>query len=274
MSPSPPPNTLYAQINELKTQVRKRYTEAQEPAKRFKEDTRPQIGLPQELGELIQHDVAAVRKLGWEEFVRERRKKGDLTDMSAIHHPARRILKHYAFRGVPVRLHDKGWNNQRVVEAIERVPHASAKMHSSFLWEEFIDMIKLKQWVILPLHIARNLPGLRISPPGVVPQRNRRPRWIGDYTWSEVNQQTIPLVPQESLQYGRAFDRFIRHILLADKRYGPVYLLKCDLSDGYYRLGLCIQDCPKLALSFPAAATNDPLVAIPLVLPMGWKNSV
>ena len=144
MSPSPPPNTLYAQINELKNQVRKRYTEAQEPAKRFKEDTRPQIGLPEELGELIQHDVAAVRKLGWEEFVRERRGKGDLADMSSIHHPARRILKHYAFRGVPVRLHDKGWNKQRVVEAVDQGPHASAKIHSSFLWEEFIDMLKLK----------------------------------------------------------------------------------------------------------------------------------
>ena len=88
-----------------------------------------------------------------------------------------------------------------------------------------------------------------------------------------MNQDTIPLVPQESLQYGRAFDRFIRHILLADKRYGPVFLSKCDLSDEYYRLGLCIQDCPQLALSFPAKFHNDPLVAIPIVLPMGWKNS-
>ena len=68
----------------LKTQVRKRSVKAQEPVKRFKGDTRPQIGLPQELGELIQRDVAAVRKLGWEEFLRERRGKGDLTDMSLI----------------------------------------------------------------------------------------------------------------------------------------------------------------------------------------------
>ena len=48
-------------------------------------------------------------------------------------------------------------------------------------------MIKLKEWVILLLRAVRNLPGLRISPPGVVPKRNRRPRWIGYYTLSDVN---------------------------------------------------------------------------------------
>ena len=83
---------------------------------------------------------------------------------------------------------------------------------------------------------------------------------------------TIPLVPQEAMQYGKALERYLRHILVADPRYGPIYMLKCDLADGYYRLGLIINDIPKLAVAFPSKS-SDPLVALPLVLPMGWKNS-
>ena len=134
-------------------------------------------------------------------------------------------------------------------------------------------MITSKQWVILPKSVAIKFNNIRISPPGVVPQRERRPRWIGDYTWSGVNPDTVPIIPRESLQYGRALDRYLRHVLLADPKYGPVYLMKCDIADGYYRLHLRIRDCPKLALAFPASMGDEPLVAIPLVLPMGWTNS-
>ena len=75
------------------------------------------------------------------------------------------------------------------------------------------------------------------------------------------------------MQYGKALERYLRHILLADPRYGPIYMLKCDLADGYYRLGLIIKDIPKLAVVFPSTQHQNPLLALPLVLPMGWKNS-
>ena len=158
-------------------------------------------------------------------------------------------------------------------EAVERGPHRSAKLEANFLHSEFVDMIQNAQWVILPYSIAQNLPNLHISPPGVVPQRNRRSRWICDYTFSGVGPNTIPLVPQESMQYGKALERYLRHILISDPKYGPIYMLKCDLADGYYRLGLVISDIPKLAVSFPSTDQQDPLIALPLVLPMGWKNS-
>ena len=74
------------------------------------------------------------------------------------------------------------------------------------------------------------------------------------------------------MQYGRALERYLRHILIADPRYGHTYMLKCDLADGYYRLGLVIKDIPKLAVAFPSN-TEDQLIALPLVIPMGWKNS-
>ena len=134
-------------------------------------------------------------------------------------------------------------------------------------------MIQLDQWVVLPYSVACKLVNLHISPAGVIPQRDRRPRWIYDYTWSGINLSSLPLSPQDALQYGRAFDRITRQILLVDPKHGPVYLLKCDIADGYYRLGLNINDIPRLAVAFPTAMQNDPLIALPLVLPMGWKNS-
>lgn len=88
----------------------------------------------------------------------------------------------------------------------------------------------------------------------------------------EVRPNIIALVPQEAMQYGRALERYLRHILLADTKFGPVYMLKFDLVDGYYRIGL-IQDIPKLALAFPPDQQNNHLIALPLVLLMGLKKS-
>ena len=59
---------------------------------------------------------------------------------------------------------------------------------------------------MLPAADVEGLPGLRISPPGVVPQRDRRPHWICDYSWSLVNQETVLLAPLESMQFGHALD--------------------------------------------------------------------
>ena len=50
-------------------------------------------------------------------------------------------------------------------------------------------------------------------------------------------------------------------------------MLKCDLADGYYRLGLVVRDIPRLAVAFPSSQHGEPLIALPLVLPMGWRNS-
>jgi hypothetical protein len=75
------------------------------------------------------------------------------------------------------------------------------------------------------------------------------------------------------MQFGHALDRILREILLADPKNGPVYLIKIDISDGFYRIALNIDDIPKLGVVFPTLPGEEPLVAFPLVLPMGWSNS-
>ena len=113
----------------------------------------------------------------------------DLTQVEG--HPAHRLLKLYKHRGVPIKLATPRWSQSKIKEALQRGAHKSCLEHIDFLNEEFVDMVQKGQWVILPASMALKLENLRLSPPGVVEQRDRRPRWICDYTWSEVNEDTI-----------------------------------------------------------------------------------
>ena len=46
-----------------------------------------------------------------------------------------------------------------------------------------------------------------------------------------------------------------------------------DISDGFYRVWLRVEDIPKLGVTFPSERPGEHLVAFPLVLPMGWVSS-
>ena len=147
----------------------------------------------EELGELIMRDVELLSSVGWRSFVKHRRGRGDFSSLDNVNHPARRLLMNLKHRGAPVKFTTPPWTTEQIDKAIRRGPHKSCNEYIDFLDEEFIDMIRKGQWVILPASVAKKLVGLRVSPPGVVPQRDRRPRWICDYTWSGVNLETIRL---------------------------------------------------------------------------------
>jgi len=229
-------------------------------------------GLPQNLGKCIARDLTLLTKLGWRKFVAARRSRKDLANMQ-FKHPAKRLLNQYKIHGVPVKVSTRPWTQEQLDYAIARGPHQSCREHIAFLNEEFVDMIDKGQWTILPYSAVKNFLNLRLSPPGVVPQRDRRPRWIVDYSFYLVNQETLPLIAEDSMQFGQALQRILRHILLADPQHGPVYLIKIDIADGFYRIDINPADIPKLGVVFPSPPGVEPLVALPLVLPMGWKNS-
>lgn len=226
-----------------------------------------------ELGECIARDSRLLKQLGWRDFVKRKRPRSDIATLENVDHPARDLLKFYKTRGAPVKFKTPPWGRPRVLHALKRGPHQSCKEHIDFLHEEFADMVAKGQWVVLPASEVLNLPGLRVSPPGVVPQEGRRPRTIVDYSFSDVNAETLPLAAMEAMQFGHALDRLLREILLADPRHGPVYMMKVDLSDGFYRICLNIDDIPKLGIVFPSKVPGEQLITFPLVLPMGWKNS-
>ena len=117
------------------------------------------------------------------------------------------------------------------------------------------------------------LPGIGLSPLGVVPQRDRRPRIIVGYSFSNLNQETVRLAPPEAMQFGRALHRVITKVVHVDPKFGPCKLAKIDIADGFYRMWvLCIADILKLGVILPHNG-GPPLVAFPLALPMGWVES-
>ena len=117
-------------------------------------------------------------------------------------------------------------------------------------------MVEKGQWVVLPYSVATTLPGLRLRLPSVKVEWDRR-----------TNAETLPVACLSSMQYSRALDHLLHEIVFAEPALGPVYLLKADVSDGFYRIGLRPEDAPKLGPIFPNGVDEEPMVAIPLTLP-------
>ncbi|KAI2491968.1 hypothetical protein MHU86_22588 [Fragilaria crotonensis] len=105
-------------------------------------------------------------------------------------------------------------------------------MDRAFVFDEMTDFCKQGYWIVLPYSEVREWRMLRISPIGAVPQRDRRPWLIVDYSFSDLNAKTLQLAPAEAMQFGWALQRVFKHIVEADPRYGPVHLAKIDIADG------------------------------------------
>jgi hypothetical protein len=75
------------------------------------------------------------------------------------------------------------------------------------------------------------------------------------------------------MQFGKALERILQTILNVNPRFGPMQLIKVDITDGFYRIWLNAHGIPKLTVALPAFPGKEPLLALPLVLPMGWTES-
>jgi hypothetical protein len=157
---------------------------------------------------------------------------------------------------------------------VARGPHPSAsRQHTSFLLEDMFDYVRMGYWLVLPYSAIRGHPQLKIAPSGVVPQRDRRPRPIMDYTFNNVNATSVQCASHSSMQFGTALQRILQRIAYANKTFGPPLLAKIDLADGYYRVPLSAHAALNLAVCLPPDGLNEPMLGIPLSLPMGWALS-
>lgn len=215
------------------------------------------------LGTYIARDVGLLQELGWERFIRTRRGKSDLNEaVGAIRHPARSHLRHLRRRGARVPMATAPWSPERRASTLAQGPHKSAFEHAEFLGDELVEFILKGQWIVLPYSVVKTLPRriirqLRISPMGVVPQRDRRPRVIVDYSFFGVNQETTKLAPREAMQFGKALERILFKIVASDPAHGPVHLLKIDIADGFYRIWLNEDDIPTLAVLLPRCTETN-----------------
>jgi hypothetical protein len=75
------------------------------------------------------------------------------------------------------------------------------------------------------------------------------------------------------MQFGTALPRLLQRLVYSNPAHGPPLMCKIDLSDGYYRVPLSSDASLQLAVILPQDQTWHNLIAIPLSLPMGWKES-
>ena len=59
-------------------------------------------------------------------------------------------------------------------------------------------MINKQQWSILPADMIKKKFWLRLSLIGLVPQANHRPSMISDYSYFDVNIDTLNIAPTEA----------------------------------------------------------------------------
>ena len=216
----------------------------------------------------------AVRRDGFEAVVQRLRGRSNITDgVHRIPHKAGRLLQHLRRKGASVWTATGPWTTARRDEAVSRGSHQSAHADREFVFEEMADFCAQGYWAVLPYDNVCHWANLRVSPLGVVPQRDRRPRLIVDYSFSDVNAETVKLAPPEAMQFGKALHRVLDRVVKADRRYGHVYMAKIDIADGFYRVWLQIADTPKLGVVLPTTPGQPALIAFPLILPMGWVES-
>jgi hypothetical protein len=145
-------------------------------------------------------------------------------------------------------------------------------LHVDLMRQEFVEMVLAGQWLVLLYSMVRDLPNLHLLPTGAVPQRDRRLRPIVDYSYSGINKATISHAP-DSIQFGNAFYRFLHRLQLADTCNGPIFLSKTHISDAFMRVWIALSIIPSLGALLPTHMGEEPLVAFPLILPMGWMDS-
>jgi len=216
-------------------------------------------------------------RCGWTQFFQHSHHhhiKSINPHIADIPHPAAPYLARLARHGVPAWCIDPPWSNHQQDAAILRGTHPSARrQYADFILAEMFDYAQMGFWLVLPYSALRGHPRLKIAPAGVVPQRERRPRPIMDYTFNEVNQASVPLAPFHAMQFGSAFQRLLQRLAYCNPSFGPPVMAKIDLADGYYRIPLSSDAALQLAVCLPPDGDEEPLLGIPLSLPMGWSLS-
>lgn len=238
-----------------------------------------QVGLDctngQLLGKYARRDARLLRRLGWEKFIRYLQHSSDLTtNLHQVPHAATPYLARLSKCGVLAPSMSPSWTHNHCVNVFKRGPHVSAsKLYRDFLHQDMVDYVNKKFWCVLPFSAVKHYPHLKLAPCGVVPQWDRRPRPIMDYTYTSVNQMSVPLALMHSMQIGKTLPRILQRLAYANTSFGPPAMLKFDLSDRYYRIRLSLEAALELAVILPGARPDQHLVGIPLSLPMGWAYS-
>ena len=110
----------------------------------------------------------------WSAFALQVHGRSTLSEhLEIFPHPAAPLLCEMRDLGVPVQCFGPEWSAERLAECLHRGSHKSASEYAEFVREEMADFCDMNYWVVLPYEDVQHLPWLRLSPLGVVPQRER-----------------------------------------------------------------------------------------------------
>ena len=125
------------------------------------------------LGKTVQSSMIFFENArSWSQFVQTVRGCSHIrSTVGTLPHPAAALLKRLQTVGVPIVTTGTPWTAQQLDEKVARGPHKSANEHCEFVREEMAEFCEKGFWVVLPYDMVKQLPGLKLSPLGVVPQR-------------------------------------------------------------------------------------------------------
>lgn len=164
------------------------------------------------------------------------RGRSDLSpEVGQLQHHASQLLDSLRRDGAPVLLSSLPLGTKEKERARRNGSHHSCQADIPFVLQELIDFASKGFWVIMSYDDVKDMIELRLSPIGLVPQRDRRSRIVVDYTFHGVNDATAD-VACNSMQLGLALQRILQRIYDSDPANGPGYMIKVDISDGFYRV--------------------------------------
>jgi hypothetical protein len=131
--------------------------------------------------------------MGWRHFFYHQQRPTALAPtLRSLPHPAAEYLARLASSGAPCLTTDPPWTLQHRDAVQQRGPHRSAAVDfAAFLLSDMYDYVQMGFWTVLPYQAIRKFPALRLVPGGVVPQRERQPRPIMDYSFYLTNQHSV-----------------------------------------------------------------------------------
>jgi hypothetical protein len=148
------------------------------------------------LGKYVDDMARKFQQSGWHGVLRKTSNRGDLRpNIDDFRHLAIRLLKHLGKHGTPVRMHMLPWSSELRQERLDRGSHKSCDEHLGFLREEMMEFASSGFWTLLPFRLVKDMLNLHISPLGIIPQRDRWPRLIVDYSFWGINDDMVKLSP-------------------------------------------------------------------------------
>jgi hypothetical protein len=194
------------------------------PPKRYKHHHPPKYS-PRELGKLALNFAQELHWLGWNKFFRQHYSHTYPSlrpNIRHLPHPAAPFLSRLASVGVPAPSQRTPWTTAQQDAAVTRGPHPSARhQYTDFLLDDMYTYVTSGYWLVLPYSALRGHPHLKIAPSSVIPQRERRPRLIMDYTYNQVNPTSLPLAPTQAMQFGTALQRILQKIAYCNPTFAP-----------------------------------------------------